>query len=245
MRTIRIYVNDTLENGRTVALGDSAATHVTRVLRLRPGDAITLFNGQGGEFPSTIAEVSKRGVTVLIGAPIDHDTESPLAITLAQGISRGERMDFCLQKATELGVSRVVPLLTQRCNVQLNGDRLERRLQHWHGILVAACEQCGRNRIPELLPVMELDQWLQQAARPAALRLVLHHRGAQPLSSHRPAQSVELLIGPEGGLEEAEISAATSEGYIATRLGPRILRTETAAVTALAALQTLWGDFSH
>lgn len=257
MQTTRIFIDCPLQVGATIKLDTHAAGHVARVLRLRSDNEITLFNGLGGEYPATLQQVSKREVTALINSHIERSTESPLHITLAQGILRGERMDYTLQKATELGINRIVPLLTQRCNVQFKGDRLEKRLQHWRGVLIAACEQSGRNRLPELLPAMTLSQWLETSTLDAStedasnksLNIVLHHRASQGIKQLTPpdpgtGQAVSLLIGPEGGLDEQEINLARKRGYQEIQLGPRVLHTETAALAALAAIQTLWGDLS-
>lgn len=245
MRIPRIYIPVPLHSDTRLTLPDGAANHIVRVLRLRSGAPLLLFNGEGGEYEAVIERSGKREVSVRTGRFMEADRESPLQITLAQGISRGERMDFCLQKATELGVSRVVPLFTRRCNVQLDGERLERRMQHWRGVITAACEQSGRTRLPELLPARPLADWLQAPQDPAALKLVLHHRAHAAARAPGPADNVVMLIGPEGGLDENEISQALQSGYQPLSLGPRVLRTETAALAALAAVQALWGDFSR
>lgn len=244
MRLTRIYHPHRLSEGADTCLEESASNHVLRVLRLRAGAELRLFDGSGDEFEATLTGSAGGRAQVRIGRRHTRDVESPLLITLAQGISRGERMDLTLQKSVELGVHRIVPVVTAHTQVRLSGERLERRHQHWQGVIAAACEQCGRTRLPELLPVVTLDEWLDSNPEPESLRLVLDHRAEHRLGSlPRPDRAVTLLIGPEGGLEESEIAAAGRRaGYVPLGLGPRILRTETAGLAALAALQTLWGD---
>lgn len=242
MRIPRIYLPEPLITGYSVALTESAANHVTRVLRLRPGAELRLFNGEGGEYAAVLGDSGKRGATVTVGEFTDRDTESPLQIVLGQGVSKGDRMDYTIQKAVELGVTRIEPLITERTVVNLNEERRERRLQHWQGVVIGACEQCLRNRIPEVAPSIDLARWLTCPRE--GLKLVLYHRGAKRLRELTPApgEPVTLLIGPEGGLSEREIEMAMQAGFQPLCLGPRILRTETAAVMALAAMQSLWGD---
>lgn len=242
MRIPRIYLPQPLSVGASLVLPEAAANHVTRVLRLKPGAALRLFNGEGGEYGAELVAVGKRDATVRLGEYDGRDAESPLQIVLGQGVSKGERMDYTIQKAAELGISRVEPLMTERTVVNLNDERRERRLQHWQGVAIGACEQCCRNRVPAVAPSVTLSQWLAQPR--AGLKLVLYHRGARRLREFTPlaGEPVTLLIGPEGGLSEAEIAQAMAAGFQPLCLGPRILRTETAAVMALAAMQALWGD---
>ena len=242
MRLPRIHHPAALTSGARIELSEEAANHLARVLRLPAGAPLIVFNGEGGEYQAVILTLGKRGVSVEIGAFCPTEREAPLPMWLAQGISRGERMDYTIQKAVELGVSRLVPLFTERCTVQLDAARLAKRLQHWRGVAVAACEQCGRNRIPEIAPALLLGEWL---ARPAeGLRLVLDPEAEQSLTYlPAPDGQVILLIGPEGGLSEQELRLAAQSNYRSLRLGPRTLRTETAAVAALAAVLTRWGDF--
>lgn len=242
MRIPRIYLPVALAPEALVTLDETAARHVMRVLRLKPGAALALFNGEGGEYGATLEEAGRDRVTARVSVFRAVECESPLSITLAQGISRTERMDYTIQKAVELGVTRIVPVFTARSVVDLRGERLQRRLQHWRGVINGACEQCGRNRVPSLEAAVELTDWLR-GAMPDACRLVLNHRASDALRTRVPVSALTLLIGPEGGLEEQEIAQAERAGFMGVRLGPRVLRTETAAVTALAALQTLWGDF--
>lgn len=242
MPTPRIYLPATLTSGTEIALDARAAGHAVRVLRLRVGDALVLFNGDGKDYPAELIDVRKEHAVCRILSAHERPTESPLRIELAQGISRGERMDYTLQKAVELGVQRIVPLATERSQVKLAGEREEKRLQHWQGIILHACEQSGRSRIPELLPVQRLDQWLATRAK-TRLALFLDPEGDASVNGlKQPVDDLCLLVGPEGGLSPAERELAVRAGFLRLRLGPRILRTETAALTALAALQGIWGD---
>ncbi|NIR28359.1 MAG: 16S rRNA (uracil(1498)-N(3))-methyltransferase [Gammaproteobacteria bacterium] len=239
----RVYLPQPLEVGSTVTLDDRAAKHVARVLRMRPGDALVLFNGDGGEREARLETLGRR-VRARVERSLLRQRESTLPVTLALGISRGERMDYAIQKAVELGAAALQPLLTARCVVRLEPERAARRLRHWEGVMVGACEQCGRNRLPELGAPLLLEDWLAASGR-YALRLMLEPRGAQRLGDLTPPQgSVALLVGPEGGLTEGEHHAAAAHGFHGLRLGPRVLRTETAGVAALAALQAVWGDLA-
>ena len=242
MRLSRIYHPTPLTSRSHTELTDAAANHVARVLRLPVGSPLILFNGEGGEYPATIEALNKHTVTVRIGEFQVRERESPLTIWLAQGISRGDRMDYTMQKAVELGVNRIIPLFTKYCGVQLNGDRLQKRIKHWQGVVISACEQCGRNRIPQITTPVTLKEWLMMMPD-GDIRLVLHPDAEQRFSqAHISAERITLLVGPEGGLSDHELEQAVHAGYVAMRLGARILRTETAAITALAAAQALWGD---
>lgn len=239
---VRIHVASELQAGRDHALPERQAHHVVRVLRLAPGDAVTLFNGDGAEYGAVVARATRDGVTVRIGGARAGLPEPALDVTLGQALSSGERMDYTVQKAVELGVAAVCPIEARRSVVRLDGARAEKRVQHWQSVVISACEQCGRNRIPPVASVASLDTWL--APRTAALRVLLSPRGEARLRDlPRPEGPVLLLAGPEGGFTRDEEDRACSAGYIPVRLGPRVLRTETAAVAALAAMQTLWGDF--
>jgi len=241
MRIPRIYTPSPLNSSETIELDENAFNHAVRVLRLKQGDNLILFNGKGGEFEAELTEVQKKRASAHIHQFSDKETESPLTIILGQCISRGEKMDYTIQKAVELGVSEIVPLLSQRCGVKLNQERMEKRLRHWHSVIISACEQCGRNRIPTLHPVISLNEWQQQLN--ATLKLVLAPTATDSLATlNKPKQDVALLIGPEGGLSDAEIKQAIAAGFSGIRLGPRILRTETAGLTALSVIQQLWGD---
>lgn len=240
MRIPRIFHPEPLAAQSRITLDSGAARHVARVLRLGLGAKLTLFDGNGGEYPASIVELDKRQVIVELGELRKVELESPLKITLAQGISKGERMDYTIQKAVELGVSRIAPLSTERSIVNLKGERLEKKLAHWQGVIVSACEQCGRNTLPELLAQQTLDDWLVNES--SGEGLLLDHRAEGSLGSLQLGSEITLLIGPEGGLSESERQRAVDHGYQGIRLGPRILRTETAALTALAGLQSRWGD---
>ena len=239
----RFYVPQPIASDALLALPENVAHHAAHVLRLRVGDAITLFNGDGGEYRATISAIGKREVTVAVAAHDPVERESPLDVTLVQAVSSGDRMDLTLQKAVELGVRRLVPVESERCVVRLKGERADKRMSHWQQVVISACEQCGRNRVPELHALVSLEAWL--AAGPgAAQRWVLLPGAETPLRElPRPAGPVEILVGPEGGFTDAEAAAAQRAGYRPLRLGPRVLRTETAAPALLAAMQALWGDF--
>lgn len=237
----RLYCDLPLSPGAEIVLPEAAARHALTVLRLQPGDTLTLFNGTGGEYRAGLVAVNKRETRVRLLEFHAAERESPLEITLALGISAGERMDYSLQKATELGVSAIQPLATERSVVKLAGERAGKRLQHWRHVVIAACEQCGRNRVPAVAPVQKLVAYLAAVERNKR-RLLLSPDAATPLKRVPPAASVVLLIGAEGGLAPAECEAAEASGFEPVSLGPRILRTETAPVAALAVLQALWGD---
>ena len=243
MRIPRLYLPMPLTVGATVTLDDNAFNHAVRVLRLKPGAALVLFNGAGGAFAATLTAVNKREAQAHVTEALPGAVESSLRVLLAQGVSRGDKMDYTLQKAVELGVAVIQPLFTERGGVDLSGDRLARKIQHWRGIIIGACEQCGRNRLPELREPLPLPTWLNQPLEPGWRLLLdpLAERGLRGLE--RPAGTVTLLIGSEGGLSPAEIAQAHQAGLTGIRLGPRILRTETAGVAALAGVQALWGDW--
>ncbi len=240
MRIPRLYLPQTLNEGDVITLDDNTANHSVRVLRLKENAPVILFNGEGGEFEATI-ETIKKQVSVKVGRFIDVDRESSLHIHLVQGISRGERMDYTIQKAVELGITEITPVMTDRCVVKLGAERAQKRLEHWRGVMISACEQSGRTRIPELNPIQKLDDWMDQPRQINGL--VLYHKATAHLSDiTKPEEDITLLIGPEGGLDEAEIKHAVNKGFTEIQLGPRVLRTETAALTVLSAIQTLWGD---
>lgn len=244
MRVPRIYTCSPLSEGGTTELDENAAQHVGRVLRMQPGQELLLFNGDGNDYPATITNASKKQVEVQVGAPATNATESSLDIVLGQTLSKGDRMDYAVQKAVEMGVTRIVPLTTERCDVKLKGDREEKRLRHWQSVATSAAEQCGRARVPEILPVMTLAEWFEHTAD-CDLRLVLHHRTEQSLGSMNKPARVALMIGPEGGLSPEEIVAAENSGFMPVVLGPRVLRTETAPIAAMALCQWLWGDIGN
>lgn len=243
MRIPRIYEAVDLRSGLALPLSDEAANHVGRVLRMQVGQALVLFNGQGGQYAAEITHADKKSVQVLVGEFDAYDCESPLPFHLGQVISRGEKMEFTIQKSVELGVNEITPLFSRRGGVKLSGDRLEKKIQQWQSIAIAACEQCGRNRVPTIRPAMQLDDWLAEQTND--LKLNLHPRAEFSVNTlPAPKAGIRLLIGPEGGLSDEEISQANSQDFIDILLGPRVLRTETAALTAITALQCRFGDLA-
>jgi 16S rRNA (uracil1498-N3)-methyltransferase len=239
----RLYCPRSLSVGDDVDLPAAVAHHAARVLRLKIGSALTLFNGEGGEYAARIDVAGPRAVVVHIDAVDRIDRESPLDVTVVHGLAGTDRMDYAVQKAVELGARAVIPVSTTRSVVQLDDRRAAKRTEHWQAIAVAACEQCGRNIVPVIAPLRPLHEWLA-ATSPAALRLVLAPNGDVSLGSiAEPTGAIELLVGAEGGLTDEESAAALKVGFTPVRVGPRILRTETAAVAALAAMNVLWGDW--
>lgn len=236
----RVHVHEPLTVDTRLALPEVAVHHLAQVLHVRPGELLVLFNGTGGEYEAVIESVDRRSVHVRVESYREVERESPLQVTLAQCVSKGERMDYAIQKAVELGVQRIVPLLSQRGVVRLDAERWERKLTHWRAVAVAACEQSGRTRMPHVDAVQKLETWL--AAAPAGTRLVLAPQAATTLRHVRDLHSPTLLVGPEGGLAAEEVEAARRWDFRPVGLGPRVLRTETAGVAALAAIQALWGD---
>jgi 16S rRNA (uracil1498-N3)-methyltransferase len=243
MPTPRFFVPVALEPGQTLLLPEATAHHAARVLRLQVGDAITLFNSKGGEHAAVITTIGKRDVEVSIGVHTAVERESLLAVTLVQAVSSGDRMDLTIQKAVELGVTRIVPVQSERCVSRLKGERARKRVAHWQQIVVSACEQCGRNRVPEVNALITLESWL--AAEPGKVaRWLLSPEAEQPLRElPRPELPIEILVGPEGGFTDTETVMARRAGYLPLRLGPRVLRTETAAPAMIAVMQVLWGDY--
>jgi len=241
----RFYFSGKLGNGSEVRLAPEAAHHAARVLRLAVGEPVTLFDGHGGEFEARITRMDRGEVTIKTGAHLAVEREAPFDILLAQGLSSGDRMDLTLQKSVELGVTAIQPVTTERSVVKLKDERAARRAEHWQNLVIAACEQCGRNRVPPVAPLLGFGEWLGQLGPPRdELRLMLSPHATVSLRELAPARGrVILLAGPEGGLAPGEVQSAQSRGFAPVRLGPRVLRTETAALAALAAIQALWGDF--
>lgn len=241
-RRPRIYFPNPLAARARFTLSGDAHRHLAHVLRLKPGDGLTLFDGRGGEYPATIESVNRGDTIVHTDQHVDVDNESNLPLHLAQGISRGERTDYAIQKAVELGVTSIVPLLTRRGVVRLASDRARRRLDHWKAVAVHACQQCGRNRVPHLHPIVTLEEWLGDT-RADALNLVMDPEDGTGLGAFDYSGGpVTLLVGPEGGLESGEIEASLAVGFRRFTLGPRTLRTETAAAAGVTAIQLTWGD---
>lgn len=241
MRISRLHVADSLNVGGRVELDDDAAHYVRSVLRLKQDQSIVLFNGRGGEYLCRFSEVSRKSVRVEIEQYIDRDVESPLSVKLGLGISRGDRMDWAVQKAVELGVTSLTPLVTERCVIKFNDDKKQQRQQHWQHIVQHAAEQSGRTRLPALEPVAALADWADEQQ---GLRVFLDPYAVQALTDLAPEnRQVTLLSGPEGGFSDQERQYAVAAGFVPVRMGARILRTETAVLAALTAVQTLWGDF--
>jgi 16S rRNA (uracil1498-N3)-methyltransferase len=255
MRLTRIHVDSPLRSGTRIALPESAAAHLTRVLRLREGDACVLFDGDGRDYEAVLTAVGKRGVEAEVGDARAVDNESPLRILLLQGIARGEKMDLILQKATELGVAAVQPVFAERTEVRLDGERLEKRMAHWRSVVVSACEQSGRARLPTLHDAAALAD-AARALPATTLKLTLdpqgeHRFGTLPApvrvdagqDARAVAIDIVLAIGPEGGFSPKDRLALAEAGFQGLRLGPRVLRTETAGLAAIAALQARFGDW--
>lgn len=241
MRIPRIYHPETINQLGEIPLSDDAAGHVGRVLRMTTGQEVLLFDGSGAEFPAVISSVSKKNVTVELQKRIERSIESPLNLHLGQVISRGDKMEFTIQKAVELGVNTITPLISERCGVKLNAERFEKKLQQWQKIAIAACEQCGRNIVPTVRPLMQLEQWCAEDYD--GLKLNLHPRAKYSINTlPAPVSKVRLLIGPEGGLSDEEIQMTEQYQFEETLLGPRVLRTETAGLSAITALQVRFGD---
>jgi 16S rRNA (uracil1498-N3)-methyltransferase len=240
MRLSRIYTAQALHSGAAVVLEDEVAHYIGKVLRMRPGEQVALFNGRDGEHLAEVTQVDKRTVSVQLLEARQGHVDPLLRIHLGLGLSRGERMDYAVQKATEAGVTSITPLLTERCEVKIKSERVDNRLQHLERIAISACEQSGRCAVPDVLAPVSLQEWLARE-RPGAC-FVLDHRGASGMSASVAPADVTLLIGPEGGLSDAEVQTACAAGFQAVRLGPRVLRTETAPVIAIAVAQYLWGD---
>ncbi len=240
MRLTRSYVDAALAVGATVTLPENASVHLLRVLRLGLGDACVVFNGDGADYEARIVTLGKRGAEVEVMARREVVNESALRITLAQSIARGEKMDWVLQKATELGVAAIVPIITERTEVKLDAERGEKRRQHWRGVIAAACEQSGRTRLPQLATPHTLCDWLVTVAASGWYLDPDAQAGLRDIDAN--ATAVTLVIGPEGGLGERDQAMLRAAGFRGLRLGPRVLRTETAGLAALAALQALRGD---
>ncbi|HTB28075.1 MAG TPA: 16S rRNA (uracil(1498)-N(3))-methyltransferase [Steroidobacteraceae bacterium] len=254
MRLNRVYVDAPLSSGSLIELPATAAQHLGKVLRARSGDEIVLFTGDGREFAAVIESIRGSRVTVSVGAGRTIDRESPLAVTLIQGIARADRMDVIVQKATELGVARIVPVMSRRSVVRLDAAQAASKAEHWRAIAVSACEQCGRNRLPAIEAPRQLTRYLGEAP-PGTARLVLDPDAGNSIpaiaigaeieigAAAEIGTAVEIAIGPEGGFDPEELDAFRVSGFRSVALGPRVLRTETAAIAGLAWLQTRYGDF--
>ena len=237
---MRLHVHTSLQGGQTTTLADEAAHYVRNVLRLDPGDRLRVFDGSGTEFEAELLAEGRRGLAIRTLGAVEALPESPLAVHLGLGMSRGERMDWALQKATELGVAAVTPLQLERCTARLAAGREDNRTRHWRQVMASACEQCGRARVPVLGEACELGTWLERTDGMPGI--VLHTRDATRLDADNRPSQLRVLIGPEGGLSDTELMLARRAGLVPVALGPRVLRAETAPVAALAILQYLWGD---
>lgn len=242
MRIQRVYTDQPLDSGGEITLEEASSHHLYHVLRLQAGDSINLFH-DGREYAASLGHIGKEGATASLRKLVHEEPEPKLAIHLLIGVSRGERMDFALQKATELGVTRITPVFTKRCVVKLNEKKQASRMEHWQKIVINACEQSGRCRLPQLDTPMEIGSAVM--AHNAGSALLLDHRIDRALSEiKKPKGTVTILVGPEGGLSSEERKLAKTQGFTGIRLGPRVMRTETAPLAAIAAIQTLWGDFA-
>jgi 16S rRNA (uracil1498-N3)-methyltransferase len=241
MQIPRIFHPDTLITDTQVALTQDAANHIANVLRLKGGHPVVLFNGDGNEYSAHLDSVKKREVIVFVDAKLSLSVESPLQIHLGQGVSKGDRMDLVIQKSVELGVHEITPIITERCVVKLSPERWLKKQTQWEKIIISACEQSGRNEIPKLHPATSIQEWVKQSTK--QLRLTLAPKSEQRINQlHYQNQGFRLLIGPEGGLSEKEMYYVEESGYQSVSMGPRILRTETAALTSLSILQSHFGD---
>jgi len=242
MSITRIYQNQVLQIGEVIQLDALASNHLCRVLRLQPPSEFVMFNGQGGQYQARLLSASKRGAEALLIDFSEHEVESPLKLHLAQSLVRGEKMDFIIQKATELGVTEITPLLTEFCNVKLSDERQQKKLAHWQQVIISACEQCGRNQIPKINPPQLFSSWVNQ--QQAAIKIILDPTGKTPITKMAVSGESALAIGPEGGFSAEELNSAQANGFKLCLMGPRVLRTETASITALTLLQALYGDLS-
>lgn len=243
MRIPRIYLPQVLNSGNDVALDANALRHVVQVLRLKPGHSLILFNGEGGEYMAELISVEKRRAIAHVSGFRDVSRESRLFTHIGLGISKGERMDFALQKTVELGVSEITPLFTEHCVIQLDDSRAQKKQEHWQAVIVGACEQSGRNTLPTLNPFQTFSQWLDNSQ--VMTKLILDPTASATLSMVKlDASEVRLAIGPEGGFSNPEVQQAIRNDFVGVTLGPRVLRTESAAIASLAAVQTLWGDLA-
>lgn len=237
----RIYTPEDLALNHRLDLDSQASTHLIKVLRLNEGAELRLFNGDGCEYLAHITVANKKNAQVEISSVLSTESKVSFPLHLGQVVSKGDRMDFTIQKATELGITDITPLWSERCDVRLKGERLEKKMEHWKKIAISACEQSGRNAIPTIHPAMNYHDWATSVK--ADTKLVLHTRDQKPLAEIKAPASVALLVGPEGGITDEEVELCIQQGFTGLTLGPRILRTETAALAALSLFQYLWGDF--
>lgn len=241
MRIPRIYVDMEISTDAPVILPKEPANHLANVLRLKPGHPVVLFNGDGNEYSGVIQDISKKQTSIYVDARLGISVESPLQIHLAQGISKGERMDLVMQKAAELGVTEITPIITKRCPIKLNAERWDKKFQHWQKVIISGCEQCGRNQLPKLNQPLSFMEFINQSTN--QIRMIMHPKAEQRIANFaRTVEGFRLLIGPEGGLSDTELYQASEFGYQKILMGPRVLRTETAAIAAISILQAQFGD---
>jgi 16S rRNA (uracil1498-N3)-methyltransferase len=241
MRTIRAYVENATSENQTVELPPSVFQHLVKVLRLTNGAELEVFNGHGKRFAAELADVAKKRASLFVKTELDATPESPLHTHMGLVMSKGDRFDYALQKATEMGVTSITPLTSERCDLKLNTERTEKKMAHWQGVITSACEQCYRDTLPILYPIKTLDDWVD--TQDSEVHLVFHTAATQPDWPVETPQSVSFLVGPEGGLTENEVAFAHKNEFTSWQLGPRILRTETAPIAILSLLQMKWGDF--
>ena len=240
MRIPKIYTETSLSSNSEFTLQGQEAQHISKVLRMKEGEQLRIFNGSGSFYPASIVQTNKKTVVVQTPEAEPAQSESKLHTHLGQVMSRGDRMDYVIQKSTELGIHEITPLTSERCELKLNAERAEKRIKHWQQVAISAAEQCGRAVVPKIHPILSVDNWIQ-LNRNQGLSLVLHHRDTQNLGDiQTPPKHVNLLIGPEGGLSQAEIELASEATFIPSTFGPRVMRTETAPVACLSILQWLW-----
>lgn len=242
MRSNRIFQKIALTENAEIELDENASNHVTRVLRLHTKDPLIIFNGEGGEYEAVVVEPDKRKTKVKLISFINKNLDSPLAIHLGQVVSRGEKMEFTIQKAIELGVREITPLISERCEVKLSQERWDKKCEHWQKIIESACEQSGVNKLPQLNKPVDITRWFDTCH--AEKKIVLHPHEQTKFGLSSPVNQVAIAVGPEGGLSDREITLAKNAGFDIMQLGPRILRTETAALAAIAVLQNQAGDFN-
>lgn len=241
MRVPRIYLDQTLDSGNTIQLSTEAYRHVVNVLRLREKDKLIIFNSQGLEFKAYIEKIEKKQTSITIEQPLENNTTSPLHIELGLSLIKNDKLDFALQKSVELGVSSITPLSADRSTIKLDSKRELKRQAHWQGIIQSACEQSGRNFLPELNALQKISSWLESSSTPG---IIFEPRATISLTELSPGKKIRIIIGPEGGFSKNELEEITQHQFELVKLGPRILRAETAAITAIAALQLLWGDLN-
>lgn len=245
MSKTRLYIESPITSERQLNVSGERARYISRVLRLKINDELTLFDGSGAEFLANIAAVRKCGISLIVTGKIKKSVESPLTMHLLQGIPRGDRMDLIIRKVTELGVHRITPICSDYSVVRFDLERAKKRLNHWHKIAISACEQCGRNIVPEISLPMSLQEWVINNKNEQGIRLILKPNASASINSIGVSEnSLTLLVGPEGGFSDPEYALARSNGFQAIRFGPRILRTETAAIAIISTLQATYGDLN-